>query len=100
MSDQVRVDRGVIQQHTDDTRANAGNLRNAGDEVDRQQSHLSRQLDGGVGSEQTEAVRSAGRRHGADIDTSVNKVNNKTSENADEFISNVRSAANKSIRPV
>lgn len=99
MSDQVRVDRGVIQQHTDDTRANAANLRNAGDEADRQQAHLSRQING-IGQDQTEAVRNASRRHGSDIDTSVNKVNNKTSENADEFISNVRNAANKSIRPI
>lgn len=100
MSDQLRVDRGSIQQHTDDTRANMANFREAGDGADRQQAHLQNQMENGVGSDLQAQQRSVSRHHGEEIDTNVNKLAGKTSENTDEFISNVRNAANKSLRTI
>lgn len=100
MSDQLRVDRGAIQQHTDDTRANMSSFRDAGDGADRQQAHLQNQMENGVGSDLQSQQRSVSRHHGEEIDVNVNKLAGKTSENTDEFISNVRNAANKSLRTI
>lgn len=97
MSDELRVDRASFQTHADDTRANMGKFRGAADGVDRRQAHLQNSMEGGVGSENVGQTRSATQRHSTEIDNNVNKVVNRTSENADEFISNVRSAANKSL---
>ena len=49
MSDQLRVDRGSVQQHVDDTRANMSSFRDANDGADRQSAHLQNQMEGGVG---------------------------------------------------
>ena len=100
MSDQLRVDRGSVQQHVDDTRSTMSNFRDAGDGADRQQAHLQNQMEGGVGSDLQASQRSTTRHHGEEIDTNVNKLAGKTSENTDEFISNVRNAANKSLRTI
>lgn len=98
--DQVRVDRGAIQSHVDDTKANMGSFRSSNDAVDRQQAHLINQTEGGVGSEEFGRTRAGSNRHGEDINSNVDKLNSRTSENTDQFVSNVRSAAAKSIRPI
>jgi hypothetical protein len=100
MSDQLRVDRGSIQQHVDDTRANLGSFRETNEGADRQQAHLQNQMEGGVGSDLQQQTRAVSRHHGEEIDTNVNKLAGKTSENTDEFIANVRNAANKSLRTI
>ncbi|MEH3032854.1 MAG: hypothetical protein PGN07_02150 [Aeromicrobium erythreum] len=100
MSDQVRVDRGAVQNHTDATLANQGQLRQVGDQVDRQQAHLKNMMEGGAGSENVAATQASARRHGADIDAGVTKNAQRTSENADEFISSVKNAANSSFRNI
>jgi hypothetical protein len=100
MGDELRVDRASIQTHADDTRANMASFRSSQEGVDRRQAHIINQMEGGVGSEQMDQTRAATRRHSADVDTNVNKLVNRTSENADEFISNVRSAANKSLKTI
>jgi len=100
MTDQLRVDRGSVQQHVDDTRGNMANFRDTGDGVDRQQAHLQNSMENGVGSDEQAQTRSMTRHHVEEIDTNVNKLAGKTSENTDEFISNVRSAANKSLNTI
>lgn len=100
MADQLRVDRASIQNHADATRGNAGAARGINDDVDRQQAHLQNQAEGGVGSEELGRIRASTSRHASDIDQGINRTANKTSENADEFISNVRSAASKSLRDI
>ncbi len=100
MSDQLRVDRGSVQQHVDDTRSNMATFRETGEGADRQQAHLQNQMEGGVGSDLQSQTRSVSRHHGDEIDTNVNKLAGKTSENTDEFIANVRSAANKSLNTI
>ena len=100
MSDQLRVDRGSVQQHVDDTRGNMANFRDTNDGADRQQAHLQNQMENGVGSDQQAQTRATSRHHGEEIDTNVNMLAGKTSENTDEFISNVRNAANKSLRTI
>lgn len=100
MTDQLRVDRGSVQQHTDDTRTNMGNFGNTNDAADRQQAHIQNSMENGVGSDQQAQTRSTSRHHGEEIGNNVNKLANKTSENTDEFISNVRNAANKSLRTI
>lgn len=97
MSDQIRVDRGAVQQHVDDTRTNLAGLQSAGDEVDRQQAHLINQMEGGVGSDVAAGTRAATSRHGEDINTNLTNLTGRTSENTDEFITNVRGAANRSM---
>lgn len=97
MTDELRVDRASFQTHADDTRSNMGKFRGAQDGVDRRQANLQNQTENGVGSDNFARTRSATGRHSTEIDNNVQKLVNKTSENADEFISNVRSAANKSL---
>ncbi|RYJ05244.1 MAG: hypothetical protein EON52_12575 [Actinomycetales bacterium] len=98
--DQLRVDRASIQNHADTTRGNAGSAKGLNDDVDRQQAHLQRQAEDGVGSDQLAAIRSSTSRHATDIDHGINRTANRTSENADEFISNVQNAANKSLKNI
>lgn len=98
--DQLRVDRASIQNHADATRGNAGSAKGINDDVDRQQAHLQNQAEGGVGSEELNAIRSSTRRHATDIDQGINRTANRTSENADEFISHVRTAASKSLKNI
>ena len=86
--------------HADATRGNMGSFRGAGDDVDRRQASLEASMEDGVGSDDQRQVRNASRRHSTDIDNNVNRLSNKTSENADEFISNVRNAANKSLKTI
>ncbi|MEJ7634951.1 hypothetical protein [Aeromicrobium sp.] len=100
MGDQLRVDRASVQQHTDDTRGNMGSFRGQNDDVDRRQATLQNQMENGVGSEDQERVRTTSGRHTTDIDNNVNRLSSKTSENADEFISNVRNAASKSFNTI
>lgn len=97
MSDQLRVDRGSIQNHVDDTRTNMTGFRGAHDEASRQQASFGRQTEGGVGSEDIDRTRAAADRHSTEIDSNVGKLMNRTSENTDEFISNVRNAATRSL---
>lgn len=96
----VRVDRGSIQGHFDDSRANMGQLRNANDGADRRQAHLEQMMEGGVGSDNQAQVRARTRHTGEEADISINRLNGRGSEQTDQFISNVRSAANKSIRSI
>lgn len=97
---QLRVDRGAVQQHTDDTRTNMSQFGTTNDNVDRQQAHLQNSMENGVGSDQQAQTRAVSRHHGEEIGNNVNKLANKTSENTDEFISNVRTSANKSLRTI
>ncbi|KQY56053.1 hypothetical protein ASD11_16415 [Aeromicrobium sp. Root495] len=98
--DQLRVDRASIQNHADATRSNAGSAKNINDEVDRQQAHLQRMSEDGVGSEQLSAIRTSTSRHATDIDSGINRTAQKTVEKTDEFVSNVQNAANKSLRNI
>ena len=100
MSDQLRVDRGSVQQHVDDTKGNMANFRETNSGADRQQAHLQNQMENGVGSDLQGQTRSVSRHHGEEIDTNINRLAGKTSENTDEFIANVRNAANKSLNTI
>ena len=97
---QLRVDRGAVQQHTDDTRTNTANFSSTNDEADRQQAHIQNSMEDGIGSEQQSQARSASRHHGEEIGTNINKLAGKTSENTDELMVNVRNAANKSLNTI
>jgi hypothetical protein len=97
MSDQLRVDRGSVQNHVDDTRSNMTGFRGAHEQADRQTASFAGQTEGGVGSEDINRTRAAANRHSTEIDGNVNKLMNRTSENTDEFISNVRNAATRSL---
>lgn len=98
--DRLRVDRAAYQTHADDTHANMANFRGAADSVDRQQQHLQQMTEDGAGSEELGAVRS-GTRHATDeVHTNATKLANRTSENADEFITNVNNAAQKNLRSI
>jgi len=100
MNDQLRVDRASIQTHADDTRANMGSFRTSADGADRRQAHLQNQMEDGVGAEEVGQTRAATNRHSTEIESNVNKLVSRTSENADEFISNVRNAANNSLKTI
>lgn len=97
MTDQLRVDRGSIQNHVDDTRNNMSGFRGAHEQADRQSANFGRQTEGGVGSDDIDRTRANANRHSTEIDGNVNKLMNRTSENTDEFISNVRKAATRSL---
>jgi hypothetical protein len=97
MSDELRVDRASVQNHIDDTRTNMSGFRGAHDQADRQSASFGSQTEGGVGSENIDRTRAATNRHSSEIDGNVNKLMNRTSENTDEFVSNVRSAASRSL---
>jgi hypothetical protein len=98
--DSLRVDRAAYQSHADDTHANLGSFRGSADNVDRQQSYLQSMTEEGVGSEEYGQVRSGTRHATEEINTNSTKLAGRTSEVADEFIANVRSAAAKNIRPI
>lgn len=100
MSDQLRVDRGSIQGHIDDTRSNAGNVRAAADIADSRQAAFHGQTEGGVGSEQIAQTRAATQRHGVEVNSNVDRLMNRTSENTDEFIGNVTKAAQSSLNTI
>ncbi|HET9500093.1 MAG TPA: hypothetical protein VFO98_07515 [Marmoricola sp.] len=98
--DKLRVDRAAYQTHADDTHANLANFRGAADNVDRQQGFLQQMTEDGAGSEELGNVR-AGTRHATDeVHTNSTKLANRTSETADEFITNVSNAASKNLRSI
>lgn len=100
MTNQIRVDRGAVQSHTDATLGNQGQLNNVGDQVDRQQANFQNQLDDGAGSENVGATQASTRRHGLDIDAGVTRNAHRTSEGADELIAGVKNAANNSFKNI
>ena len=100
MGDQVRVDRGAIQNHTNATLGNKGSLRGLNDDTDRRQAHIQNTLENGVGSEQVQGQRTGAKRHADDIDAGVQRTAQRTSENADQFIQGVRNAAERSLRQI
>lgn len=97
MSEQLRVDRGSVQGHVDDTRNNMSGVRGASDQASRLQANFAGQTEGGVGSEDITRTRAAADRHSTEIDTNVNKLMNRTTENTDEFIGNVRKSATRAL---
>lgn len=100
MSDRLRVDRASIQNHTDATRGTVGTNRTLGDDGNRQQANLEAQREGGVGSDEISRQRSSTNRHVGDMNTNIERTSNRTSENGDQFIAQVRASANKSINSV
>jgi hypothetical protein len=98
--DELRVDRAAYQTHADDTHSNMSSFRASADNVDRQQQHLQNMTEGGVGSDEYGQVRSGSRHATEEINSNATKLVSRTSETADEFIGNVRSAASKNIRPI
>lgn len=100
MSDRLRVDRAAYQTHEDDTHTNLANFRGSADNVDRQQGYLQQMTEGGVGEEEFGAARGGTRHATEDVHATSTKLNSRTSENADEFISKVQGAASKNIRSV
>lgn len=99
-NDQVRVDRAAYQTHADDTHANLSNFRSGADNVDRQQAHLQNMTEDGAGSTEYGQARGATRHATEDIHANNTKLVNRTTETADEFISNVNNAAAKTIRSI
>ncbi len=98
MTDRLRIDRGAVQSHSDETNRNLGGFRTSADNVDRQQSYQQQMAEGGVGDQELGAVRSSTRHLTEDVHASSTKLNSRTNENADEFIKNVANAASKNLR--
>lgn len=99
-SDQLRVDRGAYQTHRDDTHANLGAFNASNDAVDRQQQHLHNMTEDGTGSSEYAASRASSRHAVDDVHQNSMKLADRTVEQADEFIGNVRNAAAKNIRSI
>ncbi len=96
----LRVDRGAVQFHLDDTRSAQGQARGVSDNVDRRASFIEQSMDGGVGSDNKSRVRASRRRVADDADTGVSRLNSRASEQTDQFIASTRQAADRHIRPV
>ncbi|WP_344330002.1 hypothetical protein [Aeromicrobium halocynthiae] len=100
MTDRVRVDRASVQNYTDATRANVGNNRSLGEDVDRQQAQQVASREGGVGSDELTRQRASTNRHATDVNTGIERTSNRTSEQTDQFINAARASANRSIRSI
>ncbi len=96
----LRIDRGAVQTHLDDTRAAQGQARGVSDSSDRRKGFIEQSMDGGVGSDNVSRVRTGRRRVADDADISVNRLNSRGSEKTDEFIASSRQAADRHFRPI
>lgn len=100
MSDQVRVDRGSIQNYTDATRGNVGSHRTQGEDVDRQTARQIQSREGGAGSDELTRQKASTNRHSEDINTGIERTSNRTSEQGDQFISSAVRSASKNIQSI
>ena len=93
MTDEVKINRGTVEGHADDTRATLGRVADSRQAVDRQHGNRLAQFNGGIGTDEAGRGRGATRRTGEDIDTGVNNTTKQVTEGANDFISRTRSAA-------
>lgn len=97
MSDEIKINRGTVEGHADDSKATQSLARDARSAVDRQHTSRLSQMNGGIGSDEVGRGRGNARRMGDEVDTGVTNSLKQTTESANDFISRTRSAAQKNL---
>lgn len=97
MNDQIKINRGTVESHADDTRSTLGRVGDSRQAVDRQHANRLSQFNGGIGTDEASRGRGATRRTGEDIETGVNNTTKQVTEGANDFIARTRSAASGNL---